>query len=88
MEQGSLYTHTENGIATLEFYHPASNSLPSNLLQRMVNSLNELSEDNNVRVIILKSEKDRVFCAGASFDELVHITTLDEGVQFFSGFAK
>lgn len=88
MEHGSLYTHTENGIATMEFYHPASNSLPSNLLDRMVKSFKELSNDKEVRVIILKSEKDRVFCAGASFDELLEIDNSKDGVAFFSGFGS
>jgi len=88
MEYGSLYTHTEKGIATIEFYHPASNSLPSDLLQRMVKSFNELSEDKEVNVIILKSEKDRVFCAGASFDELLKIDNSKDGVAFFSGFGS
>lgn len=88
MEYGSLYTHTENGIATLEFYHPASNSLPSDLLQRMVKALHELSEDKEVKVIILKSEKERVFCAGASFDELLKIDNATDGVAFFSGFGN
>jgi len=41
-----------------------------------------------VSVVLLKSEGDRAFCAGASFDELVAISTLDEGKHFFSGFAK
>ncbi|HIP48993.1 MAG TPA: enoyl-CoA hydratase/isomerase family protein [Lutibacter sp.] len=88
MEHGSLYTHTQNGIATLEFYHPASNSLPSDLLQRMVKSFNELSESKEVKVIVLKSEKDRVFCAGASFDELLKIDNTKDGVAFFSGFGS
>jgi len=88
MEHGSLYTHTENGIAIMEFYHPASNSLPSNLLERMVNSLQDLSDDKDVKVIILKSEKERVFCAGASFDELLKIDNSKDGVAFFSGFGS
>ena len=88
MEHGSLYTHTENGIATIEFYHPASNSLPSDLLQRMVKSFNELSEEKEVKVIILKSEKDRAFCAGASFDELLKIDNSKDGVAFFLGFGN
>ncbi len=88
MESGSLYTHTENGIATVEFFHPASNSLPSNLLNRMVTAFNELSDDNNVKVIILKSEKDRTFCAGASLEELLAIDNPIDGVAFFSGFGK
>lgn len=85
---GSLYTHTENKIATIEFGHPASNSFPSELLDRLTKAFDALSHDDAVHVIILKSEGDRAFCAGASFDELVSITNLEEGKQFFSGFAN
>ncbi|WP_445012712.1 enoyl-CoA hydratase/isomerase family protein [Aquimarina penaris] len=85
---GSLYTHIENNIATVEFGHPASNSFPSELLARLTKALDQLSVDNSVHVIILKSEGDRAFCAGASFDELVAITNLQQGKYFFSGFAN
>ncbi|SFS41913.1 enoyl-CoA hydratase/isomerase family protein [Lutibacter maritimus] len=88
MSNGSLYTHIQNNIATVEFFHPASNSFPSDLLQRLATTFNELSENNNVHVIILKSEKEGAFCAGASFDELVAISNLEQGKQFFLGFAN
>ena len=88
MSNGSLYTHIQNNIATVEFFHPASNSFPSELLQRLATTFNELSNNNDVHVIILKSEKDGAFCAGASFDELVAISNLEEGKQFFLGFAN
>lgn len=85
---GSLYTNIQNKIATIEFGHPASNSFPSELLERLTNEFNTLSNNNDVYVIILKSEEDRTFCAGASFDELVAITNLEEGKSFFMGFAN
>ncbi len=85
---GSLYTRIENKIATLEFGHPASNSFPSELLARLTNELNKLSENNEITVIILKSEGERAFCAGASFDELIAINNLQDGKAFFSGFAN
>ena len=88
MSNGSLYTHIQNNIATVDFFHPASNSLPSELLARLASTFNELSNNNEVNVIILKSEKEKAFCAGASFDELVAISTLEEGKQFFLGFAN
>ena len=88
MSNGSLYTHIQNNIATVEFYHPASNSFPSELLARLATEFNELSLNKEVHVIILKSEKEKAFCAGASFDELVAITNLEEGKQFFLGFAN
>jgi methylglutaconyl-CoA hydratase len=88
MSNGSLYTHIQNKIATIEFGHPASNSFPSELLNRLTTSLNELSANNEVNVILLKSEGEKTFCAGASFDELLAISTLEEGKKFFLGFAN
>lgn len=85
---GSLYTKIESNIATIEFGHPASNSFPSELLDRLTNEFNELSNNDEVAIIVLKSEGNRAFCAGASFDELVAITNLEEGKKFFSGFAN
>ncbi|KQC30718.1 enoyl-CoA hydratase/isomerase family protein [Flagellimonas eckloniae] len=85
---GSLYTKIENQIATVEFGHPASNSFVSELLERLANEFHKLSEDKVVSIIILKSEGDRAFCAGASFDELVAISNQQEGKAFFSGFAN
>lgn len=85
---GSLYVHTQSNVATIEFGHPASNSFPSELLDRLAKAFDELSVNNSVHVIILKSEGDRAFCAGASFDELVSISNLEEGKKFFSGFAN
>ena len=88
MSNGSLYTHIQNNIATIEFGHPASNSFPSELLSRLTSALNELNNNNDVHVIVLKSEQEKAFCAGASFNELVAVSTFEEGKQFFLGFAN
>ncbi|WP_299105970.1 enoyl-CoA hydratase/isomerase family protein [uncultured Tenacibaculum sp.] len=85
---GSLYTRIENKIATVEFGHPASNSFPSELLERLANEFDALSTNDEVAIIVLKSEGERAFCAGASFDELVAIDNLKDGKYFFSGFAN
>ena len=85
---GSLYTSITNRIATIEFGHPASNSFPSVLLDRLTKELQQVSENDDVSVIILKSEGEKAFCAGASFDELVAINNLEDGKKFFSGFAN
>ncbi len=85
---GSLYTKIEGRIATVEFGHPASNSFVSGLLNRLTKELEKLSNEEGVSVIVLTSEGERAFCAGASFDELVSISNLDEGRAFFSGFAN
>ena len=86
-QNGSLYSKVEKGIATVEFGHPASNSFVSTLLERLTKEINDLSSNGVVNCIILKSEGDRAFCAGASFDELAAISTQADGTKFFSGFA-
>ncbi|MDD5150405.1 MAG: enoyl-CoA hydratase/isomerase family protein [Flavobacterium sp.] len=86
--KGTLITTIENKVAILEFGHPASNSFPSDLLDRLTNELNDLSNNSEVSVIILKSTGTGVFCAGASFDELKAISNLEEATKFFSGFAN
>lgn len=84
---GSLSVLIENKIATITFEHPASNSFPSDLLQKLTSELNSISINSEVNVIILQSE-GKTFCAGASFDELLLITDFETGKKFFSGFAN
>lgn len=84
---GSLYSKIENGIAFVEFGHPNANSFPLELLQRLSKELDLLSENEQVKVIVLKSEGDTTFCAGASFEELTSVSTESEAGTFFSGFA-
>lgn len=85
---GVLITTIENKIAILEFGHPASNSFPSDLLNRLTNELNNLSKSPDVSVIVLKSSGSGAFCAGASFDELQAVSNLEDATKFFSGFAN
>lgn len=86
-EMGHVESSTNNGIATITFGHPQSNSLPGSLLQLLAKTIKSISDDPNVKVIILQSSGEKTFCAGASFDELVAIEDLETGLKFFSGFA-
>ena len=70
----------ENGIGTIEFFHPQSNSLPANILNELSSTITRAGKDENIKVIILKSGGERAFCAGASFDELIAIDGLDENL--------
>lgn len=88
MNQGTISINITNKVATLTFFHPASNSIPSDLLNRFTQSINRLAINDDVHVILLQSEGEKTFCAGASFDELIAIKTIEEGKQFFSGFAN
>lgn len=85
---GQVTTTINGGIATISFFHPAHNSLPANLLSALVEQINAVGNDPSVLVVVLKSEGDRTFCAGASFDELKAVQDAEGGKQFFSGFAN
>ncbi|OUJ75779.1 enoyl-CoA hydratase/isomerase family protein [Hymenobacter crusticola] len=76
------------GITTVSFFHPAHNSLPSSLLTELADSITAAGQQENTKVIVLRSEGERTFCAGASFDELMAIQDEAQGLAFFSGFAK
>lgn len=78
----------EKNIATIEFFHPEQNSLPGNILAQLADTITKTGNDDNVKVIILKSGGDRTFCAGASFKELININDAATGKIFFSGFAN
>jgi methylglutaconyl-CoA hydratase len=78
----------QNNIATIEFFHPEQNSLPSDILTKLAYTITEIGNKSEVKVIILKSGGDRTFCAGASFQELISIDNADTGKVFFSGFAN
>lgn len=81
-------TISETGVATISFYHPAQNSLPAALLDELTVTIKRAGADKQTRIIILKSEGERTFCAGASFDELLQIKDEASGAVFFSGFAR
>ncbi len=87
-ENGSLYTKIEGKTAFVEFGHPAGNSFVAELLDRLTAEFERLSENEAIQVIVLRSEGNRAFCGGASFDELLAIENFEQGKLFFSGFAN
>ena len=88
LEQGKVSSNIDSGIATIEFFHPLSNSLPGKLLNELAETITKMGDNDEVKVIVLKSAGERAFCAGASFDELISINDEETGLIFFSGFAK
>jgi methylglutaconyl-CoA hydratase len=85
---GDVTLTISEGVGTIRFSHPKSNSLPSALLRRLADAVHWMGRDPGARVIVLRSEGSGAFCAGASFDELVDIANEEEGARFFSGFAQ
>lgn len=88
MEEAYVKQEILNGIATIEFFHPDQNSLPGDILSQLAREISDAGENNEVKVIVLKSGGDRTFCAGASFKELISIDDEATGKKFFSGFAN
>ena len=85
--EGYVKVELHQGVKTIEFFHPRSNSLPGKLLHELAAAITHAGEDPDTKLIVLRSAGEGAFCAGASFDELTAIKTEAEGLQFFSGFA-
>lgn len=89
IEQGHVHSIiSESGIATIEFGHPLSNSLPGKILEKLAETITLMGSEPSVKIIIIRSSGSKTFCAGASFDELISINDLQVGKRFFSGFAN
>jgi methylglutaconyl-CoA hydratase len=74
-------------IATVTFGGTKGNSLPGVLLRELASTIAATGQRAEVNVILLRSDGDGPFCAGASFDELKSIADERTGKQFFLGFA-
>lgn len=88
IDSGRVQSETADGVATITFSHPKSNSLPGKLLAELAAKIADAGADNAVRVIVLRSEGHGAFCAGASFAELQAIADAEGGKRFFMGFVN
>jgi methylglutaconyl-CoA hydratase len=88
LNEGYVKTERHRSITTIEFFHPQSNSLPGKILEELAQEIHFAGQDDDCKLIILRSAGDRAFCAGASFDELTAITNEADGTKFFLGFAN
>ena len=75
------------GIARIVFGNSSHNAFSSSMLKTLAANITELGKDPKVNVILLKSQGEKTFCAGASFDELIDFKSESDGKIFFSGFA-
>jgi methylglutaconyl-CoA hydratase len=67
--EGSVHIEKNNQIGRIKFFHPKGNSLPSSLLQKLVDAIERAEADPEIGVVVLESEGN-AFCAGASLSEL------------------
>ena len=87
-EEGSIDIQINEGVGTVTFYHPAHNSLPKELLQQLAEVIETAGNNDDIKVIVLKSAGERTFCAGANFQQLLAIDDIEAGRNFFMGFAN
>jgi len=87
-EAGQVASKTANGVTTISFSHPKSNSLPANMLAQLARSVEIAGIDPETRVIVICSDGTGAFCGGASFAELQAIRDAAGGKKFFMGFAR
>jgi methylglutaconyl-CoA hydratase len=87
LEAGTVQSEVRDGVATVRFAHPKSNSLPGVLLGKLADAISAAGRDPDALVIVLRSEGEGPFCAGASLDEFKAIESAEQGRRFFSGFA-
>ncbi|MFM1807778.1 MAG: Methylglutaconyl-CoA hydratase [Bacteroidota bacterium] len=86
MSDYTLHTKIDQSVARITFGHASSNAMTLELLKALAKAIESL-ESKGVSIIVLQSEGDRVFCAGANFDQLLALSSQAEAKAFFSGFA-
>ncbi|MDP3443394.1 MAG: enoyl-CoA hydratase-related protein, partial [Ignavibacteria bacterium] len=66
MEKGKVVGSLINGVASISFSHPKSNSLTANLADQITALIDKYSSEEKAHVIVIRSEGEKIFCAGAS----------------------
>lgn len=84
---GYVKTETHGHVTTIEFFHPAGNSMPGKLLEELAHAIHGAGNETDTRVIVLCSSGEGSFCSGASLKELTTLTNQEDSQKFFSGFA-
>ncbi|MCX8056345.1 MAG: enoyl-CoA hydratase/isomerase family protein [Ignavibacteria bacterium] len=77
-----------NRVCTISFYNSKGNSLSTLFLLRLTKEFNDVSYNDDVSVVVLKSGGDGAFCGGASIDELLMIDRFEKAKEFFFAFGK
>lgn len=78
MDYTNIIFTVENGIATVVFNRPkALNALNDELLKEFSSALDEISCDENIRVLILTGAGEKSFVAGADITELAKFNSLE-----------
>lgn len=72
--------HTDGAVATVTFSRPPANALSSAVLKELSSLLDELKDDDQVRVILLHGE-GRFFSAGADIKEFTAVSSSEQAAE-------
>jgi len=75
-------------LATIEFGSPAHNALSGHILAKLFDHLQQITQNAAIRLILIKSQGEKSFSAGADLTELIRIEDEESGKQFFMQFAR
>lgn len=85
---GYVTSEIHDKICTIKFFSPKGNSLNSGFLFRLMKEFSDVDQNDDVNAVILRSEGEGAFCAGASLDELLTIDSYEKAKDFFYAFGK
>jgi enoyl-CoA hydratase len=78
MKYENIIFQVEDGIATITFNRPKTlNALNGDILKELSQALDEISQDENIRVLILTGAGEKAFIAGADINELAAFNALE-----------
>ncbi len=83
-----VYSTIEHHICTISFSSSKANSMTSDMLKELASQFQKASANKEIKFIVLKSDGDGVFSAGASFDEMLEIHDPITARKFFLGYAR
>ncbi|MFY0627086.1 MAG: enoyl-CoA hydratase/isomerase family protein [Reichenbachiella sp.] len=63
--KNQLLITKEGAVATLSLNRPPANSYYHDFLKQISESINEMSQDDSIKVILLNSTSEKFYCAGA-----------------------
>ena len=70
------------------FYSEKANCLTTELIDSLTKFFKDIKKDKQRSFVVLKNFGDRVFCSGASFDELKFLSKKSSKVKYFEKIAK
>jgi len=86
--EGSVNLEIADQVALLSFSHPKANCLTRELLQQLCEKFNKIAKMPSVSSVLLISEGESSFCAGAALHEFRNIATVQEGTDFLMDIGK